>query len=117
MNPSLAELFFFFVHFAHLPDRLGTELNSFPRRSRMSFRRKAIEKASPCPHERFTALERPISGGGSMSRSSDIRSAPEKLELETVTDWRMIALGGGLLLAFLAVPFALYLLTDRGPAA
>jgi hypothetical protein len=37
--------------------------------------------------------------------------APETPELETVTDYRMIALGGGLLLAFLAIPLAAALFT------
>lgn len=42
--------------------------------------------------------------------------APEKAELETVTDWRMIAAGAGLLLAFLAVPLAVSLFTVTRPA-
>jgi hypothetical protein len=42
-------------------------------------------------------------------------ASPELPELETVTDYRMIALGGGLLLAFLAIPFAAALFT--GPRA
>lgn len=49
----------------------------------------------------------------SISRRSPV---PEKAELETVTDWHMIAAGVGLLVAFITVPFALSFLLPTHPA-
>jgi hypothetical protein len=50
-----------------------------------------------------------------MSKPRPPSASPELPELETVTDYRIIALGGGLLLAFLAIPLVATLFTGPGP--